>query len=77
MTLPDINNQSITTLDGKNTITALVDTTDATLNGTAKILPDKVLSNNGLYLISADDINVLFGFSWKYDEAANILYFVK
>ncbi|VVB68902.1 3',5'-cyclic adenosine monophosphate phosphodiesterase CpdA [uncultured archaeon] len=48
--------------------------TKATIDEARITLPDSVVIDSGKnFLISADDMNVLFGFTWKYDSERNIL----
>ena len=78
------NNGSVVWNDnGKLTLTSgkkaevTVGSTDATLNGSALTLPDKVVLDQNNTLISADDISAIFGFTYKYDDTTNMLSFTK
>lgn len=51
--------------------------TKATLDNTTISLPDKVIVDDDKnFLISADDMKTLCGFTWKYDSDMNILFLI-
>ena len=50
---------------------------NATLDKVPISLPDRVVVDSDKnFLISADDMNTLFGFTWKYDSDRNILFLI-
>jgi len=54
------------------------DGTDARVGDATQMGQDKLsVDSNNACFISADDINALFGFTYKYDAAANLISFVK
>ncbi len=51
--------------------------TKATLDNVTILLPDSVVVNSGKdFLISADDMKTLCGFTWRYDSDRNILFLI-
>lgn len=62
--------------DGKvHTVVLTNASTNATLDNAQVILPDSVLVDSSKnFLITGDDTNTLFGFTWKYDSDRNILF---
>ena len=77
VTLSNTSDGTVTIQDGKNTFIVSANNANASVNGKNVALPDKPLLNGGHYLISADDLQTLPGFAWKYDSKANLLYFTK
>jgi hypothetical protein len=71
------NDRSVTLNIGKTTAKVSIDHTAAKLSGKDADLPDKVLLVNDLTYISADDLQSLFGFTYKYDSSTNIIFFAK
>lgn len=78
------NNGSLDWSDnGKITITlgttanVAIGSSNANLGGKDLTLPDQVVLDKNYTLISADDIQTLFGFSYKYDDSTNMLLFTK
>lgn len=62
---------------GKDNGTVNVDSTTATAAGQNVAMPDKVLLDKGVTLISADDLTKLLGFAYKYDSSTNMLLFTR
>ncbi len=64
--------------DGKvHTVVLTNASTNAALDKTPIHLPDSVIvDSNENFLISADDMFVLFGFTWRYDPDRNILFLI-
>jgi len=57
-----------------HTVVLTNDSTKATLDNVPISLPDSVVvDSDENFLISVDDMNTLFGFTWKYDSNRNIL----
>ena len=77
LTPSDARKGTVVMQDGVNRITTSVNSGKASVNGKTVELPDKFIFSDGQYLISADSLKTLLGFAWKYDSAANILYFAK
>jgi hypothetical protein len=59
-----------------HTVVLTKDSTKATLDKVPISLPDRVEVIKKNFLISADDMNTLFGFTWKYDSDRNILFLI-
>ncbi|MEG6565679.1 fibronectin type III domain-containing protein [Thermoanaerobacterium saccharolyticum] len=70
-------NGTINITYGKTQANIAIGSTTAQLNSKALVIPDAVVSDNGLTWISADDLKALFGFNYKYDSNTNMLMFVK
>ncbi len=60
-----------------HTVVLTKDSTIATLDNVPVSLPDRVVvDSDENFLISVDDMNTLFGFTWKYDSDRNILFLI-
>lgn len=70
--------RSIIWSDGKvHTVVLTNASTNATLDKAQIHLPDSVMVDSSKnFLISADDMNTLFGFTRKYDSDSNILFLI-
>lgn len=62
---------------GKMTVELSVKGKSAKVNGQPVTLPDPILEDKGISLISADDLRQLFGFQANYDATTNILMLSK
>lgn len=70
-------NNKVDLVYGKDMVQIAQKNITATLNGKKITLPDVILNIKGNTMISADDLNTLFGFTYKYDESTNMLMFTK
>lgn len=71
------NNGAISVSVEKTSANIAINSKKATLNGKNIILNDLVVFDKGTTMVSADSLNALLGFDYKYDSSTNMLMFVK
>ncbi|TZE81524.1 fibronectin type III domain-containing protein [Calorimonas adulescens] len=64
-------------VDGKSTVNIWTNEKKAIVDGKDVSITDGIVNNNGVTMISTDDINVLFGMTSKYDSNTNMLMLTK
>lgn len=61
----------------KSNTEVYLESKEVVLNGKKTELTDPVLLNKGVAMISADDLNLLFGFTYQYNADTNVLMITK
>lgn len=76
LVVQDYTGTGITWSDGKfHTVVLTNASTKATLYKTPIALQDSILVDSGKnFLITGNDMNTLFGFTWRYDSSRNVLF---